>query len=165
MSFILLYAYFLFVLNVYGAPYFQLIQYIFIWRVLKALPSFFFIPSFIYLFDNSSIYSFFHTFRISFIHSSISLQTEFHFLIFIVCFSRDRFRTVVNVLGDAIGAGIVGHLSRDELKNADQADMEEGGQGDEKHELLVPSEGRYVKKDPDQNYSPRMTSFKRSSEE
>lgn len=85
-----------------------------------------FIPSFIYLFDNS----FFHTFIISFIHSSISLQTEFHFLIFIVCFSRDRIRTVVNVLGDAIGAGIVGHLSRDELKNADQADMEEGGQGD-----------------------------------
>ena len=124
-----------------------------------------FIPSFIYLFDNSSICSFFHTFIISFIHSSISLQTEFHFLIFIVCFSRDRIRTVVNVLGDAIGAGIVGHLSRDELKNADQADMEEGGQGDEKHELLVPSEGRYVKKDPDQNYSPRMTSFKRSSEE
>lgn len=124
-----------------------------------------FIPSFIYLFDTSSIYSFFHSFRISFIHSSISLQTEFHFLIFIVWLSRDRFRTVVNVLGDAIGAGIVGHLSRDELKNADQADMEEGGQGDEKHELLVPSEGRYVKKDPDQNYSPRMTSFKRSSEE
>ena len=89
-----------------------------------------FIPSFIYLFDNSSICSFFHTFIISFIHSSISLQTEFHFLIFIVCFSRDRIRTVVNVLGDAIGAGIVGHLSRDELKNADQADMEEGGQGD-----------------------------------
>ena len=86
-------------------------------------------------------------------------------MIFIVFFSRDRFRTVVNVLGDAIGAGIVGHLSRDELKNADQADMEEGGQGDEKHELLVPSEGRYVKKDPDQNYSQRMTSFKRSSEE
>ena len=51
-------------------------------------------------------------------------------MIFIVFFSRDRFRTVVNVLGDAIGAGIVGHLSRDELKNADQADMEEGGQGD-----------------------------------
>ena len=129
------------------------------WKRSRLFSSF--LHSFIYSILHPSI----HTFRISFIHSSISLQTEFHFLIFIVFFSRDRFRTVVNVLGDAIGAGIVGHLSRDELKNADQADMEEGGQGDEKHELLVPSEGRYVKKDPDQNYSPRMTSFKRSSEE
>lgn len=29
--------------------------------------------------------------------------------------SRDRFRTTVNVLGDALGAGLVEHLSRDEL--------------------------------------------------
>lgn len=96
---------------------------------------------------------------------SANLPTSDVALLWAVDWFMDRFRTVVNILGDAIGAGIVGHLSRDELKNADQADMEEGGQGDEKHELLVPSEGRYVKKDPDQNYSPRMTSFKRSSEE
>lgn len=28
---------------------------------------------------------------------------------------RDRFRTSVNVIGDSLGAGIVNHLSRDEL--------------------------------------------------
>ena len=31
-----------------------------------------------------------------------------------------RFRTTVNVLGDAIGAGIVYHLSKKELENMDQ---------------------------------------------
>ena len=31
-------------------------------------------------------------------------------------FPRDRFRTCVNVMGDALGAGIVEHLSRDEIK-------------------------------------------------
>lgn len=32
---------------------------------------------------------------------------------------RDRFRTTVNVLGDSIVAGVVEHLSRDDLKNHD----------------------------------------------
>ena len=31
-------------------------------------------------------------------------------------FIRDRFRTCVNVMGDALGAGIVDHLSRDDIK-------------------------------------------------
>ena len=34
-------------------------------------------------------------------------------------FFRDRFRTTVNVLGDSIVAGVVEHLSRDDLKNFD----------------------------------------------
>lgn len=97
---------------------------------------------------------------------SANLPTSDVALLWAVDWFMDRFRTVVNVLGDAIGAGIVGHLSRDELNEADQSDVEEGGgHGEEKHELIVPSEGRYVKKDPDQNQSPRMTSFKRSSED
>lgn len=64
---------------------------------------------------------------------------------------RDRFRTVVNVLGDAIGAGIVEHLSRDELKNADQSKMEEGGRGvdGEAIELIDNPKERYTPKDPD----------------
>lgn len=36
--------------------------------------------------------------------------------IVLLCFVfRDRIRTVVNVMGDAYGAGIVNHLSRQEL--------------------------------------------------
>jgi len=34
-------------------------------------------------------------------------------------FHRDRFRTTVNVLGDSIGAGVVEHLSRDDLRKYD----------------------------------------------
>ena len=33
---------------------------------------------------------------------------------------RDRFITVVNVMGDAMGTGIVQHLSRDELDEIDE---------------------------------------------
>lgn len=38
---------------------------------------------------------------------------------------RDRLRTSVNVVGDAFGAGIVYHLSKDEL---DKLDMEKAAQ-------------------------------------
>ena len=34
-------------------------------------------------------------------------------------FRRDRFRTTVNVLGDSIGAGVVEHLSREDLLKYD----------------------------------------------
>lgn len=60
-------------------------------------------------------------------------------MMIIFFFCRDRFRTVVNVLGDAIGAGIVAHLSRDELREADEANI-----GDDQ-ELLE----KYRPKDPD----------------
>lgn len=33
---------------------------------------------------------------------------------------RDRLRTTTNVLGDSLGAGILEHLSRDELQNRDE---------------------------------------------
>jgi len=33
---------------------------------------------------------------------------------------RDRFRTAINVLGDAYGAGLVAHLAREELAQMDR---------------------------------------------
>jgi Na+/H+-dicarboxylate symporter len=33
---------------------------------------------------------------------------------------RDRFRTAINVLGDAYGAGLIAHLSREELAQMDR---------------------------------------------
>ena len=58
---------------------------------------------------------------------------------------------MVNVLGDAIGAGIVEHLSRDELMNADQSKIEEGGEGvdGEVIELMETPQEKYKRKDPD----------------
>ena len=41
-------------------------------------------------------------------------------LILAVDWLLDRFRTAINVLGDAIGAGIVYHLSKEELSKMDQ---------------------------------------------
>lgn len=41
----------------------------------------------------------------------------FSFCLFLTC--RDRFRTSVNVVGDSYGAGIVYHLSKDELDSFD----------------------------------------------
>lgn len=63
---------------------------------------------------------------------------------------RDRFRTVLNVLGDAIGAGIVAHLSRDELKEADQSKMEEGERDGEGTELIKKTDERDASRNPDQ---------------
>lgn len=39
---------------------------------------------------------------------------------------RDRFRTMINVIGDGLGAGLVDHLSKDELRAMDQADRKSG---------------------------------------
>ena len=69
------------------------------------------------------------------------VKTQYCFII------RDRFRTVVNVLGDAIGSGIVHHLSRDELRKADQRILE-SDRGT--FELLDGPQGRYTAKKPDE---------------
>ena len=49
---------------------------------------------------------------------------------------RDRFRTSVNVLGDAYGAGIVHHLSKADLERMDEEDrqlaLENGGSEEQK---------------------------------
>ena len=41
-------------------------------------------------------------------------------------FVRDRFRTVINVIGDSYGAAIVHHLSRHELSRGSGCEVEEG---------------------------------------
>lgn len=50
-------------------------------------------------------------------------------------FPRDRLRTTTNVLGDSLGAGIVEHLSRHELKNQD---AEMGNSVIEENEMKKP---------------------------
>ncbi len=49
--------------------------------------------------------------------NAVGLPAEYAALIYIVDWLIDRFRTAVNVLGDAIGSGIVAHLSQEDLKN------------------------------------------------
>ncbi|KAJ7328121.1 Excitatory amino acid transporter 2 [Desmophyllum pertusum] len=78
---------------------------------------------------------------------AVNLPLEDVALLWAVDWFMDRFRTVVNVLGDAIGAGIVEHLSRDELKEADQAKMEEGEKDGEGTELIKKPD---TSRDPDQ---------------
>lgn len=54
---------------------------------------------------------------------------------FLSLFPRDRLRTTTNVLGDSLGAGIVEHLSRHELKNRD---VEMGNSVIEENEMKKP---------------------------
>merc|ERR1712002_969373 len=46
-------------------------------------------------------------------------------LILAVDWLLDRFRTAINVLGDAFGAGIVYHLSKKELKEMDRQEQDD----------------------------------------
>ena len=59
---------------------------------------------------------------------TIGLPSESVTLILAVDWLLDRFRTAINVLGDSIGAGIVYHLSKNELAELPvENDMTEEG--------------------------------------
>ena len=57
----------------------------------------------------------------SLLHFSFNCRIR-HLPIFYLRFFRDRFITTVNVLGDAMGTGIVEHLSRDDLRSTGDDD-------------------------------------------
>ncbi|XP_052280275.1 excitatory amino acid transporter 3-like isoform X2 [Dreissena polymorpha] len=59
--------------------------------------------------------------------TAVGLPTEDISIILAIDWFLDRFRTAINVLGDAIGAGIVDHLSQADLKEMDRLEgIEEG---------------------------------------
>jgi len=57
---------------------------------------------------------------------TVGLPAEDVTIILAVDWLLDRFRTAINVLGDSIGAGLVYHLSKDELENITKGKMEGG---------------------------------------
>nr|KAF6367057.1 solute carrier family 1 member 3 [Pipistrellus kuhlii] len=67
--------------------------------------------------------------------TSVGLPTDDITLIIAVDWFLDRLRTTTNVLGDSLGAGIVEHLSRHELKNHD---VETGNSVIEENEVKKP---------------------------
>ena len=58
---------------------------------------------------------------------TVGLPSDLVSIIFSVDWLLDRFRTAINVLGDSIGAGIVSHLSSQELRKIDSM---EGGKNE-----------------------------------
>uniref|UniRef100_A0ACB8EPW4 Excitatory amino acid transporter 1 n=1 Tax=Sphaerodactylus townsendi TaxID=933632 RepID=A0ACB8EPW4_9SAUR len=67
--------------------------------------------------------------------TSVGLPTDDITLIIAVDWFLDRLRTTTNVLGDSIGAGIVEHLSRHELRSKD---AEMGNSVIEENEMKKP---------------------------
>merc|ERR1712213_262299 len=55
---------------------------------------------------------------------TVGLPSESVSIILSVDWLLDRFRTAINVLGDSIGAGIVNHLSKEELLRLDKLEQE-----------------------------------------
>lgn len=55
--------------------------------------------------------------------TAVGFPTDDIGMILAIDWLLDRFRTMVNVLGDAFGAGIVDHLSKDDLRKMDEEDL------------------------------------------
>lgn len=62
---------------------------------------------------------------------TVGLPAEDVSLIIAVDWLLDRFRTLVNVLGDSFGAGIVAHYSQDELDNVNDSTTISSVSGDD----------------------------------
>jgi len=60
---------------------------------------------------------------------TVGLPAEDVTIILAVDWLLDRFRTAINVLGDSIGAGIVYHLSKDELDKMEEKPRQHPGGG------------------------------------
>lgn len=61
-----------------------------------------------------------------------------------VILHSDRFRTIVNVVGDAYGSGIVEHLSRNDIMMMDHVANEEGN--------TIALADRYKTKDEEESF-------------
>ncbi|KAI1286667.1 Excitatory amino acid transporter 2 [Halotydeus destructor] len=79
--------------------------------------------------------------------TAVGLPTEDITMIVAVDWFLDRFRTAINVLGDAFGAGIVYHLSKDELDRYDahneqtMIEMTDQHRGSRKMSIMSPARG------------------------
>lgn len=58
--------------------------------------------------------------------NALGLPAEDISLVFIIDWLVDRFRTSINVLGDAFGSAVVEHLSMDDLKAFENEHLENG---------------------------------------
>jgi len=79
--------------------------------------------------------------------SAVGLPTEDVTLILAIDWLLDRVRTSINVLGDSMGAGIVEHLSREDLEEMDRLAAEAGenggsGEGGDKEGEMFVSKGQ-----------------------
>lgn len=78
---------------------------------------------------------------ISLFSDANNYQKSFPLFFFILYFFSDRFRTIVNVMGDAYGSGIVEHLSSKDIMMMDHVAKEEGN--------TIALNDRYSSKDPE----------------
>jgi len=70
----------------------------------------------------------------------IGLPAEYVAYVVPVDWLLDRFRTMINVLGDSIGAGLVYHMSKDDLNDivdGNKSDTEDVSPGDSRTDVSV----------------------------